>query len=255
MDRWHEDEDDFAVVPEPESPRSPSHRCRTFLSDMTADSPNSADSEVDASPTGHQSPAGELPVSSSVACTAREDEWDHLAVVDGHWDDAVSCEDEDDEGEGDGCPPHKVNWAPAFRPRTGTGGDVAEMVPPKVGMRQQASHKERQLTKLRLWQQHMKKQSRLHHLCSIPTMLCPVPEHTTLATTLASQSSCSHQCWCDSAERGPSIASAGETFAGAIAGRSFAGAVELAAQRAGVAVHRTQDSVGATTIAGLGGHV
>jgi hypothetical protein len=83
-----------------------------------------------------------------------------------------------------------VNWAPAFgahrdswcapghsrgtRSRWGSSSGPLLIPPRPPGSTR--THKERQLGKLRQWQHHMRQQSRLHRLCTIPAALCSIPE-------------------------------------------------------------------------------
>ena len=125
-------------------------------------------------------------------CTEEIDDGDVAAVL----PDAVVAAAGDESDEEQGEAEHAVKWAPAFAaPPRGAGGaspfsrPVARAPPVERGPGQTKlavvaprppgstrSHKERQLGKLRQWQHHVRQQSRLHRLCSIPTMLCAIPE-------------------------------------------------------------------------------
>lgn len=96
-------------------------------------------------------------------------------------------------------PSSRINWAPAFAapPATRTapaGSGAAGLLPGRAARGTQQptvvrpilstpSLKERQLAKLRMWQQAIKQQNRMQQLCTVPAMLCAVPEEAEMRVT------------------------------------------------------------------------
>ena len=139
-----------------------------------------------------------------------------LAVSDAAWDGRAFANDSDDSPQADTCSPSRddaaaepqqarspVRWAPAFastaaRPAargSGSGGISSVACPAgppaapratprpflaRPAMTNTPSLKQRQLAKLAQWQNHVRQQSRMHQLCSVPAHLSAVPEDDAL---------------------------------------------------------------------------